>query len=121
MSIKDKQKPRNYLLCFQKTFLCKYMQDQTLFTIQKLIEYILILLSAGFGYWFASYFKEKAKNYVSREDFLALQNQLRQNTSTVEAIKSDFGEKVGLTNRYGYKNNVLTSKFLKHCLKLEAT
>ena len=49
--------------------------------------YIVIAFFSGIGGWFASYFKEKGKNYANKEDFNELKRQLTLNTEVVEGIK----------------------------------
>lgn len=56
-------------------------------------NYLLVALCAGAGGWFASYFKEKGKNYANKEDFVELKHQLKQNTVLVEGIKFELSNK----------------------------
>lgn len=58
-----------------------------------LYVYPLIVISSGLGAFLISYFKEKGKNYATKDDFEKLQDSLSQSTKLVESIKSEFSEK----------------------------
>lgn len=55
--------------------------------------YPLVVISSGLGAFFISYFREKGKNYATKEDFEKLQGSLSESTTLVESIKSEFSEK----------------------------
>ncbi|MBH0013357.1 hypothetical protein I6F48_08305 [Pseudoalteromonas sp. SWYJ118] len=55
--------------------------------------YLLVVISSGLGAFFISYFKEKGKNYATKDDFKKLQESLSESTKLVESIKSEFSEK----------------------------
>ena len=57
------------------------------------VAYVVVAIFSGLGGWFASYFKEKGKNYANKEDFIGLKNQLEQNTVLVEGIKVELSNK----------------------------
>jgi len=54
--------------------------------------YPLVVISSYLGSFFISYFKEKGKNYATKDDFDKLQDSLSKSTELVESIKSKFSE-----------------------------
>jgi len=58
-----------------------------------LLSYIIVLLTAGCGAYFASYLKQKGKRLATKEEFDGLLAELEKNTVAVEEIKSHFSEK----------------------------
>jgi len=65
--------------------------------------YFFIIICAAIGGWFASYFKEKGKNYANKEDFDNLKDQLKQNTILIEGIKSKISEKEWISQQIWVK------------------
>jgi len=73
---------------------------------QDIIEwyvYLFVAISAGFGTWLTSYFKEKGKNFALKEDFEILKEQLGKNTVLVENIKTKLSEKSWITQQVWVK------------------
>ncbi|MCG6228328.1 hypothetical protein [Vibrio furnissii] len=63
--------------------------------------YVFVILSSGLGAFFIAYFKEKGKNYATKEDFDKLTLELsRKNTELVEGIKSEFSHKTWVNQQF---------------------
>jgi hypothetical protein len=54
---------------------------------------IITAVTAGLAAWFGSFFKTKAQNFATKQDFDELLKQLRANTELVETIKSEVGQR----------------------------
>ena len=67
------------------------------------INYLLVILAAGFGSWFSSYFKEKGRNLATKEDFNEITRQLEKNTEIIEDVKNRFSEKGWITQQVWLK------------------
>lgn len=65
--------------------------------------YILIALVSGLAGFLSSYFKEKGKNYASREDFDKLILELEKNTKLVEGIKAKVSERKWISQQIWVK------------------
>jgi len=61
--------------------------------------YIIIACVSGLSGFFVSYFKEKGKNFASKEDFKMLKEQLSENTALVEGIKVELSERTWITQQ----------------------
>ena len=65
--------------------------------IQNIVGYLLVALTAGagagVGAFFASYFREKGKNFATKEDFDEILRQVRKNTEVAEEVKNRFSER----------------------------
>ena len=58
-----------------------------------LVTAILMALAAGSAAWTGAFLKIKGQNFATKRDFEELQKQLKANTETVEAIKSEVGQR----------------------------
>ena len=67
------------------------------------VSYLLVILAAGFGSWFSSYFKEKGKNLATKEDFDGITRQVEKNTEVIEDVKNRFSEKGWITQQIWLK------------------
>jgi hypothetical protein len=57
------------------------------------IQTVLMLLVAGGAAFLGSYFRTRGQNLATKHDFEVLQDQLKANTTSVETIKSQFGQR----------------------------
>ena len=65
--------------------------------------YLILAIVTGLSGFFASYIKEKGKNFATKEDFNTLQEQLGKNTVLVESIKAELGEKTWVSQQIWVK------------------
>jgi len=58
-----------------------------------ILTVVLTSIGAAVAAYYGAYLSEKGKNFATKEEFAALASQLRSNTTIVEDIKSEFGQR----------------------------
>jgi len=83
------------------------------------ISYVFTAILACLAGFLATYAKEKAKNYVSKEDFILLKEQLGTNTEIVENIKKTLTEKSWINQQVWLKKQCIYEDVFDKLLRIK--